>query len=134
MVSEEIELVHALEHAGLEVVETDLGEFIVQIDHDRPSHLVAPIIHKDRQSIGKLFSEYFKTPYTDDPQALTRQARDYLRNRFRSADFGMTGGNFIVAESGHVCVVENEGKLPAEHHDAAHARESWWEWKSLCRG
>jgi L-lactate dehydrogenase complex protein LldF len=109
MVSEEIELAHALELAGMDVVETDLGEFIIQIDHDKPSHLVAPIIHKDRASIGKLFSEYFKTPYTDDPQTLTQQARIYLRDKFRNADFGMTGGNFIVAESGHVCVVENEG-------------------------
>jgi L-lactate dehydrogenase complex protein LldF len=109
MVSEEIELAHAMELAGLDVVETDLGEFIIQIDHDKPSHLVAPIIHKDRASIAKLFSEYFKTPYNDDPQALTQQARIYLRDKFRNSDFGMTGGNFIVAESGHICVVENEG-------------------------
>ena len=109
MVSEEIELAHALEHAGMEVVETDLGEFIVQIDHDKPSHLVSPIIHKDKASIARLFSEYFKTPYNDDPNALTHQARVYLRDKFRSSDFGMTGGNFVVAETGHVCVVENEG-------------------------
>src|SRR5258706_10814386 len=81
MVSEEIELVHALEAIGMDVVETDLGEFIVQISHDKPSHLVAPIVHKDRQSIGKLFSEYFGTPYTDDPNDLTRQARLYLRDK-----------------------------------------------------
>jgi L-lactate dehydrogenase complex protein LldF len=109
MVSEEIELAHALEQAGLDVVETDLGEFIIQIDHDKPSHLVTPIIHKDRASIAQLFSEYFKTPYNDDPQVLTQQARLYLRDKFRNADFGMTGGNFIVAKTGHVCVVENEG-------------------------
>jgi L-lactate dehydrogenase complex protein LldF len=109
MVSEEIELVHALEAIGIDVVETDLGEFIVQISHDKPSHLVAPIVHKDRQSIGKLFSEYFGTPYTDDPNDLTKQARLYLRDKFRRADFGMTGGNFVVAETGQVCVVENEG-------------------------
>lgn len=109
MVSEEIELAHALEAAGLDVVETDLGEFIVQIDHDKPSHLVAPIIHKDRQSIAHLFSKYFGTPYDDDPQALTLQARKYLRDKFRNSDFGMTGGNFIIAETGQVCVVENEG-------------------------
>ena len=109
MVSEEIDLVPALEAAGLEVVETDLGEFIVQISHDRPSHLVAPIVHKDKASIAKLFSEYFGTPYNEDPQALTMQARTYLREKFRRADFGMTGGNFLVAETGHVCCVENEG-------------------------
>jgi L-lactate dehydrogenase complex protein LldF len=109
MVSEEIDLVPALEATGMEVVETDLGEFIVQISHDKPSHLVAPIVHKDKASIAKLFSEYFGTPYNDDPHALTMQARKYLRDKFRLADFGMTGGNFLVAETGHVCCVENEG-------------------------
>jgi L-lactate dehydrogenase complex protein LldF len=109
MVSEEIELAHALEARGMDVVETDLGEFIVQIDHDKPSHLVSPIVHKDRASIGKSFSEYFGTPYTDDPNELTKQARIHLRDKFRRADFGMTGGNFVVAETGQVCVVENEG-------------------------
>jgi L-lactate dehydrogenase complex protein LldF len=109
MVSEEIDLAHALEATGLDVVETDLGEFIVQISHDRPSHLVAPIVHKDRASIAQLFSEYFGTPYNDDPQALTMQARVYLRDKFRRSDFGMTGGNFLVAETGQVCCVENEG-------------------------
>jgi L-lactate dehydrogenase complex protein LldF len=109
MVSEEINLAHVMEQAGLDVVETDLGEFIVQISHDKPSHLVAPIVHKDRQSIARLFSEYFHTPYNDDPQALTMQAREFLRDKFRKADFGMTGGNFLVADSGLVCCVENEG-------------------------
>jgi L-lactate dehydrogenase complex protein LldF len=109
MVSEEIELASHLERAGMDVVETDLGEFIVQISHDRPSHLVAPIMHKDRASIGKLFSEFFKTPYTDDPATMTKQARAYLREKFRHADLGMTGGNFLIAETGQVCVVENEG-------------------------
>jgi len=83
MVSEEINLAHALEAAGMDVVETDLGEFIVQISHDRPSHLVAPIVHKDRASIAKLFSEYFGTPYDEDAKAMTMQARKYLRDKFR---------------------------------------------------
>lgn len=109
MVSEEIELAHSLERAGMDVVETDLGEFIVQISHDKPSHLVAPIVHVDRQTVAKLFSEYFGTPYNDDASHLTGQARVYLRDKFRKSDFGMTGGNFVVAESGQVCVVENEG-------------------------
>ncbi|HEV7300953.1 MAG TPA: LutB/LldF family L-lactate oxidation iron-sulfur protein [Tepidisphaeraceae bacterium] len=109
MVSEEIDLAHALELAGLDVVETDLGEFIVQIGHDKPSHLVQPIVHKDRQSIARLFADYFNTPYNDDPQALCQQARLYLRDKFRVSDFGMTGGNFLVAETGHVVGVENEG-------------------------
>src|SRR4051794_30889887 len=109
MVSEEINLAHALELAGLDVVETDLGEFIVQIGHDKPSHLVAPIVHKDKESIATLFSAYFGTPYNDDPNALCMQARAYLRDKFRRADFGMTGGNFMVAETGLLCCVENEG-------------------------
>jgi L-lactate dehydrogenase complex protein LldF len=109
MASEEIELAHALEHAGLDVVETDLGEFIVQIGKDKPSHIVAPIVHKDKASIARLFSEYFGTPYNDDPTALTKQARVHLRDKFRKADLGMTGGNFLIAETGQICVVENEG-------------------------
>jgi L-lactate dehydrogenase complex protein LldF len=109
MVSEEIELAHELERRGMDVVETDLGEFIVQISHDKPSHIVAPIVHMDKASVAKLFSEYFKTPYNDEPAFLTRQARAHLREKFRRADFGMTGANFLVAETGHVCAVENEG-------------------------
>jgi L-lactate dehydrogenase complex protein LldF len=109
MASEEIELAQYLESAGLDLVETDLGEFIIQISHDKPSHLVAPIMHKDRASIARLFSEYFKTPYNEDPPALTAQARAFLRGKFRRADLGITGGNFLVAETGQVCVVENEG-------------------------
>jgi len=109
MASEEIELAHHLEKAGMDVVETDLGEFIIQISHDKPSHLVAPIIHKDRASIARLFADYFHTPYSDDPPTLTRQARVYLRDKFRRADLGITGGNFLIAQTGQVCVVENEG-------------------------
>jgi L-lactate dehydrogenase complex protein LldF len=91
------------------VVETDLGEFIIQNSHDKPSHLVAPIIHKDRASIARLFADYFHTPYSDDAPTLTRQARVYLRDKFRRADLGITGGNFLIAQTGQVCVVENEG-------------------------
>ena len=109
MVSEEIDLLPAMERAGIETFESDLGEFIVQIGHDRPSHIVGPIIHKDRRSIAELFSQYFGTPYNDEPTALTMQARKFLRGKFRRADLGMTGGNFLVAETGQVCVVENEG-------------------------
>src|ERR1041384_1427757 len=93
----------------MDVVETDLGEFIIQISHDRPSHLVAPIVHKNKASIARLFSEYFGTPYNEDPKAITMQARAYLRDKFRRSDFGMTGGNFLVAETGQICCVENEG-------------------------
>src|SRR5687768_12719043 len=111
MVSEEIELAHHMERAGMDVVETDLGEFIVQIGKDKPSHIVAPIVHMNKAAISKLFSEYFGTPPCDDPNELCDQARLHLRNKFRSADFGMTGGNFLVAETGQVCCVENEGNV-----------------------
>ena len=111
MASKEIELSHFLKGTGLDLVETDLGEFIIQISHDKPSHLVAPIMHKDRASIARLFSEYFKTPYNEDPPTLTAQARAFLRDKFRHADLGITGGNFLVAETGQVCVVENEGNV-----------------------
>jgi L-lactate dehydrogenase complex protein LldF len=109
MACEEIELAGHLEASGMDLVETDLGEFIIQISHDKPSHIVAPIIHKDKASIARLFAEYFKTPYTDDPPSLTAQARLYLRDKFRKADLGITGGNFLVAKTGQICVVENEG-------------------------
>jgi L-lactate dehydrogenase complex protein LldF len=109
MASEEIELTPALEAGGMEVVETDLGEFIIQISHDHPSHIVAPVVHKTRASIAQLFADYFHTPYDDDPQTLTRQARAYLRDKFRRADMGITGGNFLVAQSGDVCICTNEG-------------------------
>ena len=66
-------------------------------------------MHKDRKSIATLFSKYFGTPYNEDAKAMTAQARKHLRDKFRHADFGMTGGNFLIAETGQICVVENEG-------------------------
>src|SRR5258708_10175884 len=112
MVSEEIELVHALEAIGMDVVETDLGEFIVQISHDKPSHLVAPIVHKDRQSIGRLFSEFFGTPYTDNPNDLTKQPRLYLRAKFRRADFGITGGHLVQPAHGPSLCADDASSTP----------------------
>ncbi len=109
MASEEIHLDHALEADGFEVVETDLGEFIIQIDHDRPSHIVAPVIHKTTPQIARIFERVIGTPYTEDPQALTMAARAHLREKFRTADMGICGCNFGVAETGTVCIVTNEG-------------------------
>lgn len=109
MVSEEIELNHALEANGVEVVETDLGEFIVQLSGDRPSHIIAPVIHKTRQEIGALFAQRLGVPYTDEPTELNQIARRHLRSRFLSADIGVSGVNFGVAETGSVCTVTNEG-------------------------
>ncbi|HEU5077729.1 MAG TPA: LutB/LldF family L-lactate oxidation iron-sulfur protein [Opitutaceae bacterium] len=109
MVSEEIELAHYLEKRGMEALETDLGEFIVQIDHDHPSHIVRPIIHKNRREIAQSFEREGLGAYNDDPQTITRRAREYLRHKYLSADVGLTGANFVSAESGRLVLVTNEG-------------------------
>ncbi|NNM87817.1 MAG: iron-sulfur cluster-binding protein [Phycisphaerae bacterium] len=109
MVSEEMELNNALQAAALEVIETDLGEFILQVDHGHPSHLVMPVIHMRARQIGEVFAAYFKVPFTDDPPTLAEMARVYLRNRFNDADMGISGVNFAIAETGSVCICTNEG-------------------------
>ena len=109
MVSEEMELNQALIEAQLDVLETDLGEFILQVDHDHPTHLVMPVIHKRAAEIGQLFARYFRTAYTDQPQALAELARVYLRRRFDEADLGVSGVNFAVAETGSIVICTNEG-------------------------
>ena len=109
MVTEEIELNHALAGSGIEVVETDLGEFIVQLAEDRPSHIIAPIMHKTRRDVGELFNRRLGIDYTDDPQTLNAAARSHLRRIFLQADMGISGVNFGVAESGSIVLVTNEG-------------------------
>ena len=109
MVSEEIELNHHLEGVGVEVVETDLGEFIVQLAGDTPSHIIAPVLHMTRQDIGALFSEKLGVEYTDDPTELNEIARAHLREIFLSADAGISGVNMAIAETGSVVLVTNEG-------------------------
>lgn len=109
MVTEETGLNEALERAGLEVVETDLGEFIVQISGDHPSHIVVPIVHKTKQSIRDTMVEKTGMPPTDDTEEMARYARQYLRQKFLTADMGISGGNFIIAETGTLCLVTNEG-------------------------
>jgi L-lactate dehydrogenase complex protein LldF len=109
MVSEETELVPFLEKHGMEAVETDLGEFIVQIDHDHPSHIVTPIIHKNRQEVARSFEREGLGEYNDDPQTITRRARVHLRRKYLEADVSLTGGNFVIAESGRIVLVTNEG-------------------------
>ncbi len=111
MVTEEIGLNAALAANGMEVVETDLGEYIVQLAGEHPSHIIAPAIHKTRQQIGRLFAEKLGIAYTDDPPALTRAARKALRAKFISADMGVTGCNLACAESGHITTVSNEGNI-----------------------
>ena len=109
MVSEEIELADFLGRHGIEALETDLGEFIVQIDHDHPSHIVRPIIHKNRREIAQSFEREGLGAYDDDPQVITTRARHFLRQKYLQADVGLTGANFISAESGRMVLVTNEG-------------------------
>jgi len=109
MASEEIGLNHALEADGVDVVETDLGEYIVQIAHEPPSHIIVPAIHKTRGDVADLFNEVHHTHLPPDPPELTRFARDLLRDRFLSAEVGITGVNFAVADAGAFVIVTNEG-------------------------
>jgi L-lactate dehydrogenase complex protein LldF len=109
MVTEEIELNHGLALDGIEVVETDLGEFIVQLSDDRPSHIIAPVLHRTRQEIGRLFADKLGAPYTEVSTELNQIARTHLRRIFLQADIGVSGVNFAVAESGTVVTVTNEG-------------------------
>jgi L-lactate dehydrogenase complex protein LldF len=109
MVSEEIHLNPYLEEQGFEVVETDLGEYIIQLDHETPSHIIVPAIHKNRSQVGRLFAERLGVAYSDDPQVLTRIARKVLREKFLTADAGLTGANFAIAESGSLVIFTNEG-------------------------
>lgn len=109
MVSEEIELNHVLEKENIRVVETDLGEYIVQLRHERPSHIITPAAHLKREQVGELFAEKLGIPYTTDIPTLTATARRVLREVFLQADIGLSGVNFGVAETGAVCMVTNEG-------------------------
>jgi len=111
MTSEEIGLNEALAAAGLDVLETDLGEFIVQLAGDRPTHLTAPAMHLNRYDIATLFSRRLHLPWQTDPESLSRQGAAYLRPQFWQAQMGITGVNFAAAASGHLVMVENEGNL-----------------------
>lgn len=109
MVSEEIHLNEALEKNGIEVVETDLGEFIQQLDGEPPYHIVTPAMHKSKEDVAKLFHEKLKTAPDLSPQELTAVARKLLRNKYVQAEVGITGANFLVADTGSVAITENEG-------------------------
>ena len=111
MVSEEIDLDIGLETDGVEVVETDLGQYIVQLAGETPSHIIAPAVHKTRHEIGELFAEKLNIPYTDDPPTLTQAARKALREKFLAADMGISGCNLACAETGHITTVSNEGNI-----------------------
>ena len=109
MVTEEIQLVPFLEKYGIDTVETDLGEYIIQLAGETPSHITAPAIHKSRAEIAQLLHEKIGIDLNDDPTYLTGEARKALREKFLSAEMGISGANFLVAENGTSVVVENEG-------------------------
>jgi L-lactate dehydrogenase complex protein LldF len=111
MVSEEVGLNPALEAAGIRVVESDLGEYIIQLAGETPSHIIAPAIHKTREQVGRLLHEVLGVPLTDDPARMTRVARRALRSAYLQAGLGVSGVNFAVAESGSLAIVSNEGNV-----------------------
>ncbi|RME66269.1 MAG: lactate utilization protein, partial [Caldilineae bacterium] len=100
---------HALEAAGMKVVETDLGEYIIQLVNEPPSHIVAPVIHKRLEDIAQIFHDKLDMPHTLDPSEMTAAARSRLREEFFGAQMGVSGCNFAIAETGTVCIVTNEG-------------------------
>ncbi|VBB45858.1 Lactate utilization protein B [uncultured Paludibacter sp.] len=109
MTTEEIELNHTAESLGCESVETDLGEFIVQVAGERPYHIVTPAMHKSKGDIAKLFNEKFGTSIESTPEELTEYVRQVLRKKYTLAEIGVTGANFLIADIGGISVTENEG-------------------------
>jgi len=109
MATEEIELNHALEAAGIEAIETDLGEYIIQLAGTGPSHIIVPAVHLKKEEIAALFSEKLAINAPADPIELARIAREVLREKFLHAEMGISGGNFLIAETGTLVLVTNEG-------------------------
>ncbi|QJR12423.1 Lactate utilization protein B [Usitatibacter rugosus] len=109
MVSEEVNLNDKLEAAGIQVIETDLGEYILQLAHEPPSHIVAPAVHKSKEEVADLFHAAHHKPRLTDIAAMTREAREALREHFLTADMGVSGSNFVIAETGTTLTVTNEG-------------------------
>ena len=110
MVSEEMHLNKFLQYHGIEAIETDLGEFIVQLNNETPSHIIVPAIHKNKDQIAEILHKNIPdTPYTEDVQELNAIARKTLRQKFYQAGVGLSGVNLAVAETGTLCLVENEG-------------------------
>jgi L-lactate dehydrogenase complex protein LldF len=109
MVTEECSLNDHLEEEGFEVVETDLGEYILQLAKEPPSHIVAPVMHKNKEEIASLFEEKHRLPKQTEIPAIVDEARMMLRSHFLSADMGISGGNFLIAETGSVMLFTNEG-------------------------
>lgn len=109
MVTEEIHLNQYLEQKGIESVETDLGEYIQQLDGEPPYHIVTPAMHKSKEDVAKLFADKLGVPSGLTPEELTQVARQILREKYVQAEIGVTGGNFIVADVGGIAITENEG-------------------------
>lgn len=109
MVTEEISLNEHLEKAGIESLETDLGEYIVQLAGEKPYHIVTPAMHKSKEQVAQLFNEKFGLDAHSTPEQITAYVRGLLREKFFNADIGITGANFLVADIGAVCLTENEG-------------------------
>ena len=109
MATEEIHLNAMLEEAGMRVVESDLGEYIIQLENEPPSHIVAPVIHKRLEDVAEIFQRELDLPPTLDPEIMCSAARQQLRKEFLGADMGVSGCNFAIAETGTVCIVTNEG-------------------------
>jgi L-lactate dehydrogenase complex protein LldF len=109
MVTEEIHLNKAMEENGIESVETDLGEYIQQLDGEAPYHIVTPAMHKNKEDVAKLFNKKLGTPINFTPEQLTLKAREVLREKYVQAEVGVTGANFIISDIGGIAVTENEG-------------------------
>jgi L-lactate dehydrogenase complex protein LldF len=109
MISEELELNENLEKSGFEPVETDLGEFIVQVAGEKPYHILTPAMHKSKEDVAELFTEKFDTPPNSTPLEITLFVRDILRKKFTTAEVGITGANFLIADTGGIVLTENEG-------------------------
>src|ERR1700744_1853915 len=109
MVTEEIQLNEFLEHNQIKSLETDLGEYIVQLLGQKPYHIVTPAMHLSKEDIAKLFHERFGTPIDATPEQLTQKARELLREKYLRADIGITGANFLIADTGSIAISENEG-------------------------
>lgn len=109
MVTEEIHLNKTLETLGVEVLETDLGEFVVQLEGSRPYHIVTPIMHKTAKEVAQIYHDKFDTEPDATPQDIAYFTRNFLREKFTSADLGVTGANFMIADAGAIVITENEG-------------------------
>jgi len=109
MVTEEIHLNEFLEKHHIESVETDLGEYIQQLDNEAPYHIVTPAMHKSKEDVAKVFHEHLNTPLDLTPEEMTLVAREKLREKYMQAEIGVTGANFLIPETGSIAITENEG-------------------------